>query len=247
MSKTDNSKQYLCIICRKPDIVWLDFLKTFTQYKVYIVIDDNSIDYKDKYKAYDTINIIQVSNEDCKKNGYIRLTYRFNNEVTAWDKALYYFSKLDTSYDTIWFIEDDVFFHEEQTLVNIDTKYPNYDLLSNIFIKKEEDIASGNKWHWSVIKPLISPPYYRSMSSAVRLSRDLITKIKEYVDTYNTLLFHEIMFPTLCIQNKLIHNSPKEMKNIIYRNNYSINDIDSINMYHPVKDLAQHITFRLKN
>ncbi len=247
MSKVDNSKKYLCIICRTPHIVWLDFLKTFTQYKVYIVIDDNSIDYKDKYKAYDTINIIQVLNEECKKNHYVRLTFRFGKEVTAWDKALYYFSKFDRSYDTIWFIEDDVFFQEEQTLLNIDTKYPNYDLLSNTIGEKEQQIASGDKWHWSVIKPLMDPPYYNCYCCVIRVSRELVTKIKEYVDKYNTLLFHEIIFPTLCIQNKLIHNSPKEMENIVYRKDYIIDDIDVNNLYHPVKDMDQHISFRLKN
>lgn len=242
----NTSKKYICLICREPSIMWLDFLKTFKEYNIYIVIDDNSIDYKEKYKGYDTINIIQVSSEECKKKGYRNITFSFKREITAWDKALYYFSEINILYDTIWFIEDDVFFKNEETLLNIDSKYTDHDLLSNRIISKEEQIASGNKWHWFSIRIPISPPYYRCMCCAVRLSRTFISIIKKYVDKHNTLLFHEIMFPTLSIQNKLINAVPDELRNIYYRKNYKINDIDINSLYHPVKDMDEHIAFRLK-
>ena len=42
------NKNCLCLICYKPNDVWIDFLSKFTNYTLYILIDDNSIDYKEK-------------------------------------------------------------------------------------------------------------------------------------------------------------------------------------------------------
>lgn len=57
----------VCLICYKPNSNWIDFLQKFTKYDIYIIIDDNSINYKQQYSNFININIIQINNEECKK------------------------------------------------------------------------------------------------------------------------------------------------------------------------------------
>jgi hypothetical protein len=236
----------LCIICFKPDDVWINFLDKFINYDIYLIIDDNSIDYTKKYKNT-KINIIQISYDDCVNNGFhnMTLTVKLKNDnkkrVCGWDKALYYFSIINTKYDNVWFIEDDVFFYNEDTILNIDKKY-NSDLLTNMY---SENI-NGNKknWHWKRVNITFSPPYYNCMCCAIRVSKNLISKIKDYAKINNTLFFLEVLFPTLCKHNNLLYDNPDELKNIVYRKDFNIKDITKFNLYHPVKNMNNHNLFR---
>ncbi len=63
-------------------------------------------------------------------------------------------------------------------------------------------------------------------------------------EKHKTLLFLEALFPTVAIKNKLKYANPNEFNNIIYRYNYNKKDININNLYHPVKDLNNHIIFR---
>ena len=40
-------------------------------------------------------------------------------EIGVWDKALYYFTCCENNYEHIWFFEDDVFFYNLDTILNI--------------------------------------------------------------------------------------------------------------------------------
>jgi hypothetical protein len=62
----------------------------------------------------------------------------YNNRALSRDKALYYFNKI--IYESIWFIEEDVFILTIDTIFNIDIKYKNSDLLcaSNLIINKKK-------------------------------------------------------------------------------------------------------------
>jgi hypothetical protein len=69
-------------------------------------------------------------------------------------------------------------------------------------------------------------------------------KIKNYADEYKTLFFLEALFPTLCKKYNLKYETPNELINIIYRKDYDKNDIDKINIYHPLKDINMHNYYR---
>lgn len=81
------------LITRTPNIVWLNFLKSFTHYDIYIMIDDNSKDYKKIYQEqYPTIHFIQIDNDECQRNGFVgSSTATKLPPVMSWDKAMYYF------------------------------------------------------------------------------------------------------------------------------------------------------------
>ena len=234
----------ICLICLKPNEIWLDFLDKFIKYNIYIIIDDNKIDYKKLYKKYKNLHIIQITSKICVKNGFIKMNFIIKKLVTAWEKAMYYFSNINLEYDNIWFLEDDVFLNEEQTLINIDNKYLNSDLLTN---KYYENI-NGNKdnWHWKRIQINFLPPYYCSMVCACRISKNLLLLINEYAQKYKTLFFLEALFPTIAKKNNLIYDTPEELQNISYRNTFDLDNINLNFLYHPIKNLDIQYNIREK-
>ena len=234
----------ICLICLNPNNIWIEFLSTFTKYDIVIIIDDNSIDYKIKYNNYTNIKFIQIENEECNKNGFINMNFCINKKISGWDKAIFYFANINTTYNNVWFIEDDVFLYDENTLLNIDTKYNDSDLLTSIY--KENSTGHKNDWHWEKINIKLSPPYYYAMVCATRISKTLLSKIKDYATEYKTLFFLEALFPTLCKSNNLQYDIPDELHTIIYRKIYTIEDINKINLYHPVKDKTKHKLYRNK-
>lgn len=232
----------VCMICLRPNPIWLEFLQSFVNYPVYVIIDDNTENYQTKYSEYDKIHFIQIKNEDCKNKGFMNSNYVLRKLISGWDKALYYFSIVNTTYDHVWFLEDDVFFYNEETLSNIDTKYKDYDLLST-----DHGVSvNGIGWHFQIgpVHVNYPLPYFYGMICAVRMSRELMSKIKEYVTKHNTLFFVEAMFPTVCRKHDLTYHHPEELKNIVFRKNYKIHDIDKINLYHPVKNMETQKSFR---
>jgi len=237
----------VCLICYKPNDIWIDFLSKFTKYDIYIVIDDNSADYKKQYSVFSNINIIQINNEECKKNGFTNMNFIMKKEITAWEKSIYYFSTINTEYEKVWFFEDDVFFYDEESLLHIDSTYDNSDLLSNSYTENVN--GHKNNWHWNSIDIRLQPPYYAAMVCCVRISSKLLSKIRNYANEYHTLFFLEALFPTICKVNNMKYDTPTEFKNIVYTKNYADRDIDKNNLFHPVKNMTKHNYYRnmLKN
>jgi hypothetical protein len=232
----------ICLICFKPTEEWVKFLSTFSKYDIYIIIDDNSKDYNTEYSKYDNINIIQINDEECEKAGFINMNFTIKKPVTGWEKAIYYFSTINTEYNNVWFFEDDVFFYNEDTLSNVDANYADSDLLSSPYDTNND----GNKdsWWWSKIDIKFPPPYYAAMVCMIRISSKLLSSIKDYANKHNTLFFLETLFSTLCKKNNLKYDTPDELKTIVYDNNYIDADINKHNMYHPMKDINKHIYYR---
>ena len=131
--------------------------------------------------------------------------------------------------------------------MNIDSTYDNSDLLTNSY--SENANGSKNYWHWKSIDIKFKPPYYYAMVCCVRVSPNLLCKIKNYANKYHTLFFLEALFPTMCKVNSMKYDTPTEFKNIVYRNDYKDTDIDENNLFHPVKDISKHKYYRdmLKN
>ena len=124
------------------------------------------------------------------------MNFCIEKEITAWDKSLYYFSSINTEYEKVWFFEDDVFFHDEESLLNIDSKYDNSDLLSNSYYENLN--GHKNDWHWDRIDIRFEPPYYCAMVCCVRISSNLLSKIRNYANEHHTLFFLEALFSTIC-------------------------------------------------
>ena len=78
-------------------------------------------------------------------------------------------------------IEEDVFIPQINTLLNIDNKYSNEDLLS---MKNEITYEKRSDWHWKRIfnDCRLNLPYASSMICSIRVSNKLMICIKNYVD-----------------------------------------------------------------
>jgi len=251
------SKNKIALICFKPNDIYLDFLNKFSNYEVYIVIDDNSVNYalqyQQKYGIQNKLKYVQMPDKICIQYGFTNVNrIGVKKLVSGWDKALCYFAFEASSNDKIWFIEDDVFFHSEETLLKIDAVYPDYDFLANCDFKPA---TNKNEWLWNYIDIKIPEPYYAGMVCASRLSFYVLDRICNYASTYKELFFLEALFPTLSRANVNTNNTnnkqlkcgyPDELKTVVYRYDYTYDSVSNKdNIYHPVKDILKHSEFRI--
>lgn len=233
----------LCILCRDYNTIWINFLKRFSSnYDIYYFIDNNYIKYPEKEE---NIHLIQIDNEICYKTNYYKSSSWTNlNDVISWDKALYYFNRVNTRNSHIWFIEEDVFFTNENILLNIDKQYNTADLLCSFHeINATGDIRQG--WnHWINVIHRIGTPWAHSLISICRLSRRLLDKIDGYVQDRHLMII-ESLFNTLAEHNKFIIQHPVEMRETItYNSVFDISKIDFTKIYHPIKKIEVHSKLR---
>jgi hypothetical protein len=239
-------KNALCLLTKLPHKVWLDFLETFTYYDIYVVIDDNSVDYlRECHGIYHTIKIIQIDNEICREHGYTNCNSAVGfPDIIAWDKAMYFFCELETRYSKVWFLEDDVFFQDEMVLTGIDERHSTADLLTS-FHELNVDGAIWNGWnHWVNVVERISPPWAHSMVCACRISNTLFKKIKEYKTERGHLFFIEAMMNTLAHQSGLQIQNPVELVTIHWNTHWDIDSINKELLYHPIKNIEDHAYIR---
>lgn len=235
----------ICLLCYLPNDIYCDFLNNFIKYKIYIIVDKNiNLEkYKDKYR---NIKFLKLNTDICISKNYINscqeIYYHLPKSI-SWDKALYIFNEFKLDYDHIWFIEDDVFFHNENTLLTIDNKYGYCDLLTKEWLK---DYKYDNNYSvWNYINMIgFDEPYYLTEIACCRLSNKFLKYIKNYVYEFNTLHCLEAFFPTLCIKNNLLLKEAKELNTIFYRKDFEKKDINHKNIYHPIKDKNKHLEFR---
>jgi hypothetical protein len=236
MSNSGSQRNAIGLICRRPDAIWLDFLSDFKQYDVFIITDDNTTDYRDSKSRHPAIHFVQIDAIECENQGFTNLNAVYFNKVTAWDKAVLYFADKNTAYDHIWLFEDDIFFYSEQTIKNIDLKFPQSDLLSAPY--KVSTSSSKDWWWWPEIKVALEAPYYNAMVCGIRVSRKLLDKIRLYASKNNTLFFLEALFPTIALKNNLLYHTPKQFVQVYFRYNWTA--FSKKNIFHPVKNLELH-------
>lgn len=238
----------VAVLCLKPTTIWLDFLATFTTHHVYLIIDDESQSYADIYaKEYPTIHFIQIDAEKCKTAFFINMNLlSFGKPVTSWEKAMYYFQYENNTYDSVWYLEDDIFIYNESTLTSIDNKYPTSDLLTAEYATIYAEKYWTSDW-WSIVRVQISGlelPYSNAMACGVRISKSLLCGINDYAQQHTSLFFLEALFSTLAKKYELVYDAPEEMNTIVYRRSWTIEDVSPKNIYHPVKNLQDHLEFR---
>lgn len=237
-------KNALCLITYKPNekLEYLNFLNIFQMFDIYVIIDDNSNNYEYLNEMFKNIKFIQMDNNVCFNSGFINISYiTLNKNVTGWDKAIYYFARNKLEYDNIWFFEDDVYFHSENTILDIDNKYKEEDILCN----SSYDEGKLNEWLWNRIDIKLNPPYFCGMMCALRLSKKYLDCVNHYVNKHKTMFFLEAFFPTIAKHyNLIITKNPIEFLTITYQNTPNERNINTNYLYHPVKDIRLHINYR---
>jgi hypothetical protein len=245
---SNTSRYAICLISVKPDPIWINFLETFVNYDIYIIIDDHTYEIP-KNKS---ITFVKVPDSECTKHGYNNTVninaydysagkMGFKRFISCWDRALYTFR--NTEYSNVWFIEEDAFFYSESTILNMDSKYPsNIDLLCKEISYVNKD-GKSTDWHWKQINIAYPPPYYSCGSSqVVRLSNKLLGCIDNYAQKNKGLFLMEALFLSIAKKNNLSIQQPSELSELHYRK-----DFDSFSkekVYHPIKDVSKHYSIR---
>lgn len=234
-----------CFLTVTPCEKFYNFVKQLHDIdNIYICIDNN--DYNiDNYD--EKIKIIKINDNESIEKGFHSVIHpNFGRKCCSRDKALYYFYKNDIDYDYIWFIEEDVFIPTIETIKNIDIKYPDNDLLvsgNHTIYEKRTD------WHWDLVnKQLsnkISLPYSNAMICTIRCSKKLLEYIFSHALKYKSLFLDEVMFNTLALHNNLNIKVIEELKTIVWRKEWTKNEINVNNLYHPVKSIEDQ--YKLRN
>ena len=115
-------------------VLLADTIRIFTDFDCYIIADNN----EEKY----TNNVLQLEDDKCAP--YINsATYKgitsLQKNPNSWDKMFYFFLK-EKDYDFVWVFEDDVFIPSVDTIVNLHSKYKDYDLVVPNNFKKTNNI-----------------------------------------------------------------------------------------------------------
>jgi hypothetical protein len=240
----NSSRKAVSLLVREPNVIWLNFLNTFTEdYDVYVIIDDYNFSTIQLESQYPNINFIKIKDDTCKKSGFFNVNYVFPKTPTAWDKGLYYFCVVNKNYDYVWFIEDDVYIPNKKILKSIDKKHPDTHLLcGDIGVYRNYDGWS----HWNQAKNYFKQPWANGLQCVCRISKKLLNKINDFANENKTLTFLEVLFPTLAHQNNLSSTAPDEFKNVLWSQNFNkLEDLDSKNIFHPIKNIEDQHKLRL--
>lgn len=227
-------KKAISIICRTPNDIQINFYSQLKhKYDIYFICDDPI------YKLNSNVEFIHISDREAISANYYNSTTNtiYHKKVTSWDKALYYFCKLDTSYDFVWFIEDDVFIPTLQTLPNIDEKYHEAD---DLLVASHNTYSDDPNWsHWYDKSTTIK--MFKSMVCATRVSNQLLSKINLFVEKNEKLMFIEVLFNTIAYWNDLnVHVIP-ELNTITWMDTFELQSIKKENLYHPIKSISTQL------
>jgi len=254
------NKKAICILSTKLTDILYNFVTDLKDsdsnnlYDYYICVDKilNEKDFL-KYNQ-NNINIINIENKIPESYGFKGSVLYFPKNACSRDKALYYFSMLNTSYNHTWFIEEDVFFYNLNTIIRMDNKYnDSIDLLlRDLTIKKERNPLT---WYWPIIERKIELPWACGMICIIRISKTLLEKIKDYALKNKTLFLDEALFSTIALHNNLKIYTPNEFQTVYENdwakmkdNNWDVNKVHGrVNMnifFHPVKNLDDQIKYR---
>ena len=236
-----SQKNAFCLITIRPTQIWTDFLNTMTDdYDVFMIVDDNSVNIDRIRNVYHKITFIQIDDDECKNSGYWDSSFMVKKNPSGWDKALYYFIKINHDYSHHWFCEDDVFFYNVRTICHIDKANRDADLLCNTIETNNEGYRSD--WHWQQAKPYFNLPWAKAMVCCCRLSTRLLERIAGFVDKHHKLTFIECLFPTLA--QGLVVDTPPSFSTIHWRNEWTNFRVNPLQLYHPFKNVEDHQRIR---
>lgn len=234
----------LVFLCVKPSKLFFTYIESIKneKYDIYVVIDDNT--FNPEYNIKSNIKIIQYDNKIPEINGFKNCVLGINRACSR-DKALYHFCrKNNIEYKYIWMIEEDVFIPHIDIIFNLDKKYLSEDLLCRSYIIKNKEVPLD--WHWDKVKNKIELPWASSMICIIRISQKLLNCVEKYAETKKELFLDEALFTTLSLHNNLKVENPKELINVVYQNDWNIDNIDIKNVFHPVKDIEKQFFLRKK-
>lgn len=178
--------------------------------------------------------------------GFTNLTRSpYIKKPSAWDKAFYFVSNNDLTklYDYFFFIEEDVYSTDYTNIIKFildSNDFYSHDLLTKL-IRPQSHYPTWKHWKEEYVKEFKFPS--QSFNPICRISKTLLLNILDYQKKHSKFNFHEIIFPSLCLENNLSYLNYIENKTLNkYIGKIQYNPIITEDMipdtliYHPVKD-----------
>lgn len=264
MELEEPSKNAICILCRKIEPAWINFLKTFQYYEnLFIIVDEDLCKNGASTQPDDVvetticgggrgrsrIKIVYVPANICRDAGFTNSSTSANlPPVIAWDKALYYFANyIANKFPHVWFIEDDVFLAREQLLshIDIDSNIASADLICQT---PEYGDTAWNHWCGDNARMLMTSRSH-ALVCICRISAAMLSAIDDFVGANGRLCFIEALFPTLTTQNNFLHiYSHRYFEGVFYDKKWEDDDVvaEPYRFYHPVKKIDNHVDLRCR-
>ncbi len=247
----------ICLLTFQPSIIWLKFLTTFLngdEYKIFIMVDDMEFDIEPFQNSWSEFIFLKTDAFLCTASGLGFMNPvipRDHKRPSAWNKAVYHFTHRYLSYENIWFIEDDVFIPCGQSIIDLDIKYAEYELLAASHNINKTGSLDGWQW-WKEVPAFLPPPWAHSMVAACRVSKNLLHIVRDFALEHKSqsgVLFIEFIFNTLALHNNLKVKEVNELVNIISnmaasKSPFDLSAIKKDCLYHPVKDIMLHDRLR---
>ncbi|CAF3349038.1 unnamed protein product [Rotaria sp. Silwood2] len=247
---SSHSRSALCFLTRQPSSETVEFALELAQnissIDVFIIVDNNTVITLPILSS--TVQFLQFNETICTKYGFQQANVFGSGKIcSAWDKALYYFSRHSNHHSFVWFVEEDVFIPSIQAFLSLHELYSSsYDLVTaDIEYNINGNLTSW--YHWYLAPGTFVLPWAHGMVCAIGCSRRLLLAVNEYVQWRGHLIFIEFLFHTLSIQdNNMKVVTPLELDTIIYRNKYTFEQIQARpnNWWHPIKNFDQQREWR---
>jgi len=192
-------------------------------------------------ELYKNVRFIQLDDRLCSGSGFKNFTDE--GLVTAVDKAYCYFSMLNKSYNQVWFMDDNAFIYDEETLRQMDDKFPAIDYLTGYYFNKD---VKPHDSYWPQLhectytehrRPIhLSDPFFKSYPIVSRLTSETMRVLREYIYRVSSGFFYEIMISTIVKQHALSYEIADPLLTVVPHGweNWTYNDINTAGVYHPV-------------
>lgn len=187
-----------------------------------------------------SIRHMHVPAEVLKTEGYTQLNYGAGRLFTcAWCAAVWL---ARNSNRHCWFLEEDVFMCDAESMRLIDASEPNADLVCASHSPPRSDWSHTAEW--SEHRPF--PIIYSSMVCACRMSPRLLLETQRFAQRNGRLYFLEYFFNSLCEHMGFSVATPPELQTVVFRKDYGQDDIrkNPTFIYHPIKDLSLQTSLR---
>jgi hypothetical protein len=241
----ESSRQFrfaLCALTTSRSLINWKWLHQLHKHGIAVYIledkDENQLHVKSN------ITFLSIESEMTRSNGYSNANL-VPRTVWAWDKALFYFTKVSLSYEFVWFIEYDVYVPSLKAFLDVH-KTAMHDR-SDLVVK--DNIEVDSSWGHSnlrVARLHIDRPWYHSLVCAAGLSRRLLSDVLEYTSTNHQLDFIEVLFNTIRHHKKYNLYRPHQFQTIQFHDKGHINCKDATThsdmWYHPIKTQTKFLS-----
>ena len=243
----ESSRQFrfaLCVLTTSHSLINWKWLHQLHNHDIAVYILEDKDENQLLVKNY--ITFLSIETEMTRNSGFSNgnLVHRV---VQAWDKALFFFTKVSRSYEFVWFMEYDVYIPSLKAFVDVHNMAMHQ---RSDFVVREKELVD-NKWiPWRVGDDFhMDRPWYHSLVCASGLSRRLLGDVLEYTRTYHQLEMIEVLFHTITHHKKYNIYLPRQFETINFNPqgyvNWNCNDVlttHSDMWYHPIKNQTKFLS-----